>query len=111
MKGGKRVDSDTDNDGIDTSGDERKKKAGFGKAPVKKGSNYDTDNDGVDTEGEGKIMTSAERRKRRMNYQPPNALSKKSPAARKNNSNYDTDNDGIDTEGKRTLYNPDQIFN
>ena len=31
--------------------EERKKKAGFGKAPIKKGTNYDTDNDGIDTEG------------------------------------------------------------
>ena len=33
------------------SDEERKKKAGFGKAPIKKGTNYDTDNDGIDTEG------------------------------------------------------------
>ena len=43
----------------------------------KKPTNYDTDNDGIDTEEEernGKDpskMSSAEKRKRRMSYQPP----------------------------------------
>ena len=40
----------------------------------KKPTNYDTDNDGIDTEGEGSHpskMSSAEKRKRRMSYQPP----------------------------------------
>ncbi len=40
---------DTDNDGIDTSEDERKKRAK--NFPKKNGKNYDTDNDGVDTSG------------------------------------------------------------
>ena len=40
---------DTDNDGIDTSGDERRKKAAGGKK--KHGYNHDTDNDGIDTSG------------------------------------------------------------
>ena len=47
------------------TGEEQKKKNGFGKtpikngvgkAPVKKGTNYDTDNDGIDTEGNTKFV-------------------------------------------------------
>jgi len=75
-----------------TIGDERKKKK-FGANGKKK--NDDTDNDGVDTSGD-----EAERRKRRMSYQPPrknsiNPKNKFDPSNTKNDD-YKTSKYGID---------------
>ena len=74
---------DTDNDGIDTSGDERKKR--MGRNGLKKNpGGHDTDNDGVDTSGD-------ERKKR---------MSKAMKPGMKKTGGHDTDNDGVDTSGK-----------